>query len=962
MASKRGGLEGLDLSSDEIKRLTNALKNEEFQKLFAEYAEEISDPENRKRYEEEIAQLESERGMDITFVNPDPGYVIKTTVNGEQKAFINICKNEHIDKPQMTKELGPNGKTRVGWQIPHSFSPPRDDLDKGGQKCKVYDVVFNPDAYRMAESNARFKKMIQDTAFDGIERQFDVKLDRKNLKFPKMKFKGVPVATVIRKRKDEGPNEQDKPATNVEGDADDDDDPLSKLPYPYDNKTTEEKRIAREEELAKQNAKKAETEAKTKVTATSTKDPDAAEIPVYHIIHRSDMDLGDYRNAPDAKTSTRPKELAVVVTLPLLKSAANIDLEIFEKRLLLESETPAKYKLDLKLPYPVDETKGSAKFDKSKRQLIITLPVLPAETPKLPSFIDDKEENPPLQNGTLSNSAVDGKPLVEVISSLENENPSATATAPVSSTNHSVKLQIPYSLPEYDIFQDETNVSVILNVRRVDKASCNATFTQAGCLLQMTSLGSGGFPNHYSICLSFPDKHCLAKDMCTVDIGETNVVVLLKKNEDCQSQWESYSVGLNEDHLEERLFVTENTLEKELTGMKEQNGQATAQQVMPEVEVTEMNDQKVTLLVKGNNGPVNPGAFSRQTPDVELEDPSGNTAENIEVVFDKEVPKLHSILKQRSTSESGSEKQRHASGDSSGGRARSTSESSVGKQRTISESSTDDLSASLSASHNSYNSESLQSNSNSDSGEEGDHPRLKKSVSFSEDVDSVHYKSGAAISAFHNTLKNKKRRARKREQKQENRRSRRRHNSSTSEYSSSSDKEEGELQGHSEKDKQAESNLKKQTTFEEVFDHRGQDEGQVEGHVDAAITEMMQEQQNSSNRDATIPNAIENDELMTKQQTITGNGKLETSNECDEKSSKSASDKMDKLRVKHSQGDDSDDNEDTQETSEEVVKPKDPDDKVETVLSWEEPRKGPNIENTKCAFDFANSLMYDLDD
>lgn len=30
------------------------------------------------------------------------------------------------------------------------------------------------------------------------------------------------------------------------------------------------------------------------------------------------------------------------------------------------------------LPYPIDEENGSAKFDKSKRQLTVTLPVLPA--------------------------------------------------------------------------------------------------------------------------------------------------------------------------------------------------------------------------------------------------------------------------------------------------------------------------------------------------------------------------------------------------------------------------------------------------------------------------------------------------------------------------------------------------------------------------------------------------------
>lgn len=35
-----------------------------------EYAKEIADPENRKRYEEEITQMERERGQDIKFLHP----------------------------------------------------------------------------------------------------------------------------------------------------------------------------------------------------------------------------------------------------------------------------------------------------------------------------------------------------------------------------------------------------------------------------------------------------------------------------------------------------------------------------------------------------------------------------------------------------------------------------------------------------------------------------------------------------------------------------------------------------------------------------------------------------------------------------------------------------------------------------------------------------------------------------
>ena len=84
----------------------------------------------------------------------------------------------------------------------------------------------------------------------------------------------------------------------------------------------------------------------------------------------------DFRVAPDGVQSTVPKELVINIDLPLLNAANSVNLEIFEKQLLLESEHPAKYKLDLKLPHRVAENKGgvqklnhfhaSVVFNKSK--------------------------------------------------------------------------------------------------------------------------------------------------------------------------------------------------------------------------------------------------------------------------------------------------------------------------------------------------------------------------------------------------------------------------------------------------------------------------------------------------------------------------------------------------------------------------------------------------------------------
>ncbi|KAK2562409.1 Protein kintoun, partial [Acropora cervicornis] len=149
----------------ELDKFEKAMKDEEFRKLLVEYAKEISDPENKKKYEEEITQMEKMRGMDVKFVNPVDGYVVKTTDSSTGvKAFINICSNHHIAKAwSQFAEREENGKKKSGhqWNIPYSLSTPRDDIDRAGKKCVVYDAVFHPDTYSKGQEgpveSAEFK-------------------------------------------------------------------------------------------------------------------------------------------------------------------------------------------------------------------------------------------------------------------------------------------------------------------------------------------------------------------------------------------------------------------------------------------------------------------------------------------------------------------------------------------------------------------------------------------------------------------------------------------------------------------------------------------------------------------------------------------------------------------------------------------------------------------------------------
>ena len=161
--------EKLDVTREELDNITDCMKKEEFRKLLMDYADEINDPENRRLYESEIKQLERERGIDVTFVKPEADYVIKTSLNGSVKCFINIGHNECVDKPSSRP-----AEKGLQWSIPHLLVPPRDDLDNKRLRCRVFDVVFHPDTLYLAHKNTKFRDIVNDTAMDGIENNFKV--------------------------------------------------------------------------------------------------------------------------------------------------------------------------------------------------------------------------------------------------------------------------------------------------------------------------------------------------------------------------------------------------------------------------------------------------------------------------------------------------------------------------------------------------------------------------------------------------------------------------------------------------------------------------------------------------------------------------------------------------------------------------------------------------------------------
>ncbi|XP_072313538.1 protein kintoun-like [Eucyclogobius newberryi] len=339
----------LNVTEEEMGRFTKAFKDENFRTMLRDYAEEISDPENRKRYEEEIAILEKERGNSVQFIHPTPFKCIRTSVNGQNKCYVNVCASDKIGQASCKRGLSDDGQSGHHWSLPHSLPPERKELDPKGNKILIYDVIFHPDTLHMASANSRFMDMVTTVAIQSIQDGFNVCLDKTNIKTMSTKYKGNASlqACVIR-----------KPIPGFKA-KDASDDPLA-FPYPDYKATMPQK----DQKNGSQSHSKHLAN-----TQTSTK-------PHYTLKYRSFIDLQDFRCTRVSTRSPRPKEIILTIDLPLLESVAAITLEVEEKSLLLESQNPV-YKLELPLAFAVDEEKGAAKFNRQSRQLVVTLPVRP---------------------------------------------------------------------------------------------------------------------------------------------------------------------------------------------------------------------------------------------------------------------------------------------------------------------------------------------------------------------------------------------------------------------------------------------------------------------------------------------------------------------------------------------------------------------------------------------------------
>jgi len=419
------------LTKEEAERIEQALKEEEFRKLFADYITDISDPRYRAEQNEYIRYLEEQNATPEgkKLIYPLPGFVLKlkfvqhgtiktawtNTVSAsdqdvslspqtKKKLFVNIVSSVDVQPPSK-KNMRKNCNNGTTWSVPYTLGPLRTEYDKTKQHLvPTFDCCFHPDALTLAKSNVPFRELLVGIARQGALQQLkcseyygnDITID---LDFCRI-LKGTtyvsnePTVLVVSALAETKPFNEDpkKDETAIEVEAETEPILVSMLDTAssvssLDNDTSREDIDSDKHEFI---------------------------IPQYTISERGVFDLSD---SDDTKvlcnhhvSTTRPQFLVIRISLPNVSSINELDLEVSEERLVVTSipvplskdiknkiatsshskKRSSTYALTCKFPYPTWSDQGQAEWNKTKHVLIVTLPVKKPECHTIFPKIEDK--------------------------------------------------------------------------------------------------------------------------------------------------------------------------------------------------------------------------------------------------------------------------------------------------------------------------------------------------------------------------------------------------------------------------------------------------------------------------------------------------------------------------------------------------------------------------------------------
>ncbi|CBY33187.1 unnamed protein product [Oikopleura dioica] len=303
--------------------------------------------------------MEEKNGVHSEFLHPNPAHCVRVEIMPEDNskphtAYLNIAQNKMVSQSRCERDK--EGTQGILWHLPHTLSPPREEIVEGS-KCRIYDVVFHPDTIRMGKTNSNFMSMLHKSAIDAVSSNFRVKVSPKYEIVAEKAYIGKAEPCILRTPL---PAPGSDAAKNYMADD------LSKKSKPKKSGKQKEEEIR--EDLAKfMENRPART--KSKVSGLRTRweglpgvNDDGTLLPRWQIKDNADP--------------SKKEDLVVSFWLPELENSKNLKIDILDKNLGLKTvNQEKKYHCTISLPYNVESKISKAIFKNTERILEIKLPI-----------------------------------------------------------------------------------------------------------------------------------------------------------------------------------------------------------------------------------------------------------------------------------------------------------------------------------------------------------------------------------------------------------------------------------------------------------------------------------------------------------------------------------------------------------------------------------------------------------
>ncbi|SCU87017.1 LAMI_0D04412g1_1 [Lachancea mirantina] len=119
------------------------------------------------------------------------------------KVFINVCYDEQVPKPDV--DFNPSIVYPLimsnRWEIPIVTSQMREDRDKKGSVCYVWDCCINSKCIQWIGKDLQLREILVEWCIESCELREAIEISRDAISFPKMKKKGdhIPAIEVLAK-------------------------------------------------------------------------------------------------------------------------------------------------------------------------------------------------------------------------------------------------------------------------------------------------------------------------------------------------------------------------------------------------------------------------------------------------------------------------------------------------------------------------------------------------------------------------------------------------------------------------------------------------------------------------------------------------------------------------------------------------------------------------------------------